>query len=164
MCIDLNDALDDAYPKWCCRVPPFLQTIEDPRAAQGGSLKGCPVCGGGFYPLSVSSPSPRRCKLLIFSLQVWVTAFPTAQSSRILSGGRWPLTEPHKTLAGTERLSLLSSCNPISCIVTLIDIALVMPVNRVAGNMDRRHDFIQLCLHAAQERRRSSIHPCTIHL
>ena len=33
------------------RVPPFLQTIEDPRAAQGGSLKGCPVCGGNvsFY-------------------------------------------------------------------------------------------------------------------
>ena len=29
-----------------CRVPPFLQSIEDPRAAQGGSLKGCPVCGG----------------------------------------------------------------------------------------------------------------------
>lgn len=29
-----------------CRVPPFLQTIQDPRAAQGGSLKGCPVCGG----------------------------------------------------------------------------------------------------------------------
>lgn len=28
------------------RVPPFLQTIQDPRAAQGGSLKGCPVCGG----------------------------------------------------------------------------------------------------------------------
>ena len=28
------------------RVPPFLQSIEDPRAAQGGSLKGCPVCGG----------------------------------------------------------------------------------------------------------------------
>lgn len=28
------------------RVPPFLQTIEDPRVTQGGSLKGCPVCGG----------------------------------------------------------------------------------------------------------------------
>ena len=28
------------------RVPPFLQSIEDPRAAQGGSVKGCPVCGG----------------------------------------------------------------------------------------------------------------------
>lgn len=30
------------------RVPPFLLSIEDPRAAQGGSLKGCPVCGGNF--------------------------------------------------------------------------------------------------------------------
>jgi ATP-dependent RNA helicase DDX41 len=29
-----------------CRVPSFLQTIEDPRAAQGASLNGCPVCGG----------------------------------------------------------------------------------------------------------------------
>lgn len=28
------------------RVPPFLMSVEDPRAAQGGSLKGCPVCGG----------------------------------------------------------------------------------------------------------------------
>ena len=31
---------------WMRRVPPFLQTIQDPRAAQGGSLTGCPVCGG----------------------------------------------------------------------------------------------------------------------
>jgi len=32
-----------------CRVPPFLMTIEDPRAAQGGgALTGCPVCGGTF--------------------------------------------------------------------------------------------------------------------
>jgi ATP-dependent RNA helicase DDX41 len=30
----------------CERVPPFLQTIEDPQAKHGGSLKGCPVCGG----------------------------------------------------------------------------------------------------------------------
>ncbi|KAN0062479.1 DEAD-box ATP-dependent RNA helicase 35 [Thecaphora frezii] len=28
------------------RVPPFLQAIEDPRAAAGGALTGCPVCGG----------------------------------------------------------------------------------------------------------------------
>lgn len=28
------------------RVPPFLMSIEDPRAAQGASLTGCPVCGG----------------------------------------------------------------------------------------------------------------------
>ncbi len=40
----------------CCRVPPFLQTIEDPRAARGGSLKGCPVCGGRFHFLPSGSP------------------------------------------------------------------------------------------------------------
>lgn len=41
------------------RVPPFLQTIEDPRAAQGGSLKGCPVCGGNlsFFSLAFSMPT-----------------------------------------------------------------------------------------------------------
>ncbi|KAI0282597.1 DEAD-box protein abstrakt [Russula aff. rugulosa BPL654] len=41
--LDLKYLLMEAGQK----VPPFLQTIEDPRAAQGGSLKGCPVCGGG---------------------------------------------------------------------------------------------------------------------
>lgn len=57
--LDLKYLLMEAgqkYVKFClfvlhpftyiCRVPPFLQSIEDPRAAQGGSLKGCPVCGG----------------------------------------------------------------------------------------------------------------------
>ena len=34
------------------RVPPFLQSVEDPRAAQGGSLKGCPVCGGLGHAIS----------------------------------------------------------------------------------------------------------------
>lgn len=34
------------------RVPPFLQSIEDPRAAQGGTLKGCPVCGGLGHGIS----------------------------------------------------------------------------------------------------------------
>lgn len=36
-----------------CRVPPFLLSIEDPRAAQGGSLKGCPVCGGTLFVLGL---------------------------------------------------------------------------------------------------------------
>jgi ATP-dependent RNA helicase DDX41 len=31
------------------RVPPFLQSIEDPRIAQGGMMKGCPVCGGASH-------------------------------------------------------------------------------------------------------------------
>lgn len=30
------------------RVPLFLSTIDDPRAIQGGSFTGCPVCGGKF--------------------------------------------------------------------------------------------------------------------
>lgn len=34
------------------RVPPFLQSVEDPHAAQGGSLKGCPVCGGLGHGIS----------------------------------------------------------------------------------------------------------------
>ncbi|KAL9932883.1 hypothetical protein V8E36_008138 [Tilletia maclaganii] len=28
------------------RIPPFLAAIDDPRAAAGGALKGCPICGG----------------------------------------------------------------------------------------------------------------------
>ena len=33
----------------CCRVPPFLKTIEDPQTVQGGSFKGCQFCGGESY-------------------------------------------------------------------------------------------------------------------
>ena len=93
---------------------------------------------------SLSSPSPRRCKSLILFLQVWATAFPTVQSSKILSGGRWPPTELRKTLAGTECLCLLSSCNLFYCIITLIVVALVMFMSRVAWGMDRSRDSIQL--------------------
>ncbi|KAH9967906.1 P-loop containing nucleoside triphosphate hydrolase protein [Russula dissimulans] len=46
--LDLKYLLMEAGQK----VPPFLQTIEDPRAAQGGSLKGCPVCGGLGHGIS----------------------------------------------------------------------------------------------------------------
>ncbi|KAA1478752.1 P-loop containing nucleoside triphosphate hydrolase protein [Dentipellis sp. KUC8613] len=49
--LDLKYLLMEAGQK----VPPFLQSIEDPRAAQGGSLKGCPVCGG------MPSLSPSDC-------------------------------------------------------------------------------------------------------
>ena len=35
------------------RVPPFLSTIDDPRAIQGGCFTGCPVCGGKFDLVSV---------------------------------------------------------------------------------------------------------------
>jgi ATP-dependent RNA helicase DDX41 len=43
---DMSYYLHSYFDSYICRVPPFLQSIEDPRAAQGGSLKGCPVCGG----------------------------------------------------------------------------------------------------------------------
>ncbi|KAG1883098.1 P-loop containing nucleoside triphosphate hydrolase protein [Suillus subluteus] len=46
--LDLKYLLMEAGQK----VPPFLQTIDDPRAAQGGSLKGCPVCGGLGHGIS----------------------------------------------------------------------------------------------------------------
>ncbi|KAF8558434.1 P-loop containing nucleoside triphosphate hydrolase protein [Imleria badia] len=46
--LDLKYLLIEAGQK----VPPFLQTIQDPRAAQGGSLKGCPVCGGLGHGIS----------------------------------------------------------------------------------------------------------------
>ncbi|KIL00639.1 hypothetical protein PAXRUDRAFT_821429 [Paxillus rubicundulus Ve08.2h10] len=46
--LDLKYLLMEAGQK----VPPFLQTIEDPRAVQGGSLKGCPVCGGLGHAIS----------------------------------------------------------------------------------------------------------------
>jgi len=46
--LDLKYLLIEAGQK----VPPFLQSIEDPRAAQGASLKGCPVCGGLGHGIS----------------------------------------------------------------------------------------------------------------
>ncbi|CAL1703889.1 unnamed protein product [Somion occarium] len=46
--LDLKYLLIEAGQK----VPPFLQSIDDPRAAQGGSLKGCPVCGGLGHGIS----------------------------------------------------------------------------------------------------------------
>ncbi|KAI0637294.1 DEAD-domain-containing protein [Trametes polyzona] len=46
--LDLKYLLMEAGQK----VPPFLLSIEDPRAAQGGSLKGCPVCGGLGHGIS----------------------------------------------------------------------------------------------------------------
>nr|XP_019011649.1 ATP-dependent RNA helicase DDX41 [Kwoniella pini CBS 10737]OCF50430.1 ATP-dependent RNA helicase DDX41 [Kwoniella pini CBS 10737] len=40
--LDLKYLLMEAKQK----IPEFLLSIDDPRAAQGGSLKGCPICGG----------------------------------------------------------------------------------------------------------------------
>ncbi|KXN90443.1 DEAD-box ATP-dependent RNA helicase 35 [Leucoagaricus sp. SymC.cos] len=46
--LDLKYLLVEAGQK----VPPFLVSIDDPRAAQGGSSKGCPVCGGLGHGIS----------------------------------------------------------------------------------------------------------------
>lgn len=46
--LDLKYLLMEAGQK----VPPFLSSLEDPRAAQGGSMKGCPVCGGLGHGIS----------------------------------------------------------------------------------------------------------------
>ncbi|KLO17940.1 DEAD-domain-containing protein [Schizopora paradoxa] len=46
--LDLKYLLMEAGQK----VPPFLISVEDPRAAQGGSLTGCPVCGGLGHGIS----------------------------------------------------------------------------------------------------------------
>ncbi|KZP29981.1 DEAD-domain-containing protein, partial [Athelia psychrophila] len=46
--LDLKYLLMEAGQK----VPPFLTSIEDPRAAQGGDLKGCQVCGGLGHGIS----------------------------------------------------------------------------------------------------------------
>lgn len=46
--LDLKYLLMEAGQK----VPPFLSTIDDPRASHGGSLKGCSVCGGLGHGIS----------------------------------------------------------------------------------------------------------------
>ncbi len=70
------------------RVPPFLASIEDPRAAQGGgrsgSLKGCPVCGGKLYFL-------RLLRSILTPFEAWVMVYRTAPNWKRHSGGRWLL-------------------------------------------------------------------------
>jgi len=46
--LDLKYLLMEAGQK----VPPFLQSVVDPRAAQGGALTGCSVCGGLGHTIS----------------------------------------------------------------------------------------------------------------
>ncbi|TFK72589.1 DEAD-domain-containing protein [Pluteus cervinus] len=46
--LDLKYLLIEAGQK----VPPFLASLDDPRAAQGGALHGCPVCGGLGHVIS----------------------------------------------------------------------------------------------------------------
>ncbi|KJE05434.1 ATP-dependent RNA helicase DDX41 [Cryptococcus gattii NT-10] len=46
--LDLKYLLMEAKQK----IPDFLLSIDDPRAAHGGGLKGCPICGGLGHGLS----------------------------------------------------------------------------------------------------------------
>lgn len=46
--LDLKYLLMEAKQK----IPDFLLSIDDPRAAHGGALKGCPICGGLGHGLS----------------------------------------------------------------------------------------------------------------
>ncbi|KAL9714917.1 DEAD-box ATP-dependent RNA helicase 35 [Leucoagaricus gongylophorus] len=50
--LDLKYLLIEAGQKQASMVPPFLASIDDPRIAQGGFLKGCPVCGGLGHSIS----------------------------------------------------------------------------------------------------------------
>lgn len=70
------------------RVPPFLSTIEDPRAVQGGALTGCPVCGGTITTFNLYS--------VVFhvSWKVLVMGSQIVPSWKIVSGGKWHLTGP----------------------------------------------------------------------
>ncbi|KAG8924687.1 hypothetical protein FRC00_004818 [Tulasnella sp. 408] len=74
--LDLKYLLMEAKQK----VPPFLMSIEDPRAAQGASLTGCPVCGG-------KRDVPSK---LLLSL-VWDMEFPIVRSWKTTNGDRWLL-------------------------------------------------------------------------
>lgn len=91
--------------RYSCRVPPFLTSIEDPRAAQGGSLKGCPVCGGTLLiPVAF-------CRRRSFTrlLQVLDMGFPIAQNSRMPLGEQWRPCVLRKMVEAVidEKLSLL---------------------------------------------------------
>ena len=70
------------------RVPPFLSTIEDPRAAQGGSLTGCPVCGGMITAFHLY--------VIVFHVfwKALVMGSRIVLSWKIASGGKWHLTGP----------------------------------------------------------------------
>jgi len=46
--LDLKYLLLEAGQK----VPPFLESVEDPRASKGGRMQGCPVCGGLGHGIS----------------------------------------------------------------------------------------------------------------
>lgn len=89
--LDLKYLLMEAGQK----VPPFLQSVVDPRAMQGGALKGCPVCGGK-HKLSVVGLS----RLTI--AQGSDMGSQTVPSWRNRIGERWLLNEVAISVAVTS--------------------------------------------------------------
>lgn len=79
-------------------MPPFLSTIDDPRAAHGGSLTGCGVCGG-------IDVLPVLCSNTHNYYQVSDMEFRTARSWRTLNEGNWPLIEAGTMEGDTENCS-----------------------------------------------------------
>lgn len=88
------------------RVPPFLSTIDDPRAAHGGSLKGCGVCGG------IDVISVLRSKAHNYD-QVWGMEFRIALSWRMLSEGNWLLIEAGMMEGDTESSGNIKSARSV---------------------------------------------------
>ncbi|PPQ83829.1 hypothetical protein CVT24_012194, partial [Panaeolus cyanescens] len=94
--LDLKYLLMEAGQK----VPPFLASIEDPRAAQGGSLTGCPVCGGERI-------LPHHIIQRLTFFKVSDMAYRTALNLRMLRGGKWL----HIVLMMAEGTNLVLSGN-----------------------------------------------------
>ena len=109
------------------RVPPFLQTIQDPRAAQGGSLKGCPVCGGNviLVPLGV---------VMIYALfrpRTWHLKLSQAGGRAATANGipascarRWRWILASSCITGVSLVQLVFISALISCV--MVQCALVI--------------------------------------
>jgi hypothetical protein len=95
-------------------VPPFLSTIDDPRAAHGGSLKGCGVCGGIDVLHALCSNTHNY-------YQVSDMEFRTARSWRTLNEGNWPLIEAGTMEGGTENRSYFNVVISIDiCVLSMM--------------------------------------------
>lgn len=99
------------------RVPPFLQSIEDPRAAQGGSLKGCPVCGGTRFTCRADQPVHTNSHS-----QALATASLIVPNSKIHSADKWLLCGPLRTGGHIEnRLrGVATGCNALFLLKTMV--------------------------------------------
>ncbi|KAG6820779.1 hypothetical protein H0H93_011544 [Arthromyces matolae] len=88
--LDLKYLLMEAGQK----VPPFLSTIDDPRAAHGGTLKGCTVCGGKYIYIKIS---------VTYCSQVLAMVFQIAPNWKKRDGEKWHLTGELMKEEGIDR-------------------------------------------------------------